>query len=102
MLPSNKLPMPCLITEYSSSSLNTPSKSNTGFLGTSTNTFFYYDLEGYQYMRIPLPTPNPSQEGNLLIGMGQEFPSWEGLGVGSNVRFQEIFQITFQVVFYNP
>jgi hypothetical protein len=33
-------------------------------------------------MRILLPTPNPSQEGNLLLGTGREFPSWEGLGVG--------------------
>ena len=28
-----------------------------------------------------LPTPNPSQEGNLSV-MVDEFPSWEGLGVG--------------------
>jgi putative DNA methylase len=29
------------------------------------------------------PTPNPSQEGNNSTTSGQEFPSWEGLGVGN-------------------
>jgi len=30
-----------------------------------------------------LPTPSPSQEGNRRLSAGSQFPSWEGLGVGS-------------------
>jgi len=50
-------------------------------------------------LKLGLPTPNPSQEGNVLIGKGGVFPSWEGLGVGKHASYDEIFQITFQVVF---
>jgi hypothetical protein len=29
------------------------------------------------------PTPSPSQEGSRIAGARRQFPSWEGLGVGS-------------------
>ena len=32
------------------------------------------------------PTPNPSQEGSRTVDTRRQFPSWEGLGVGSGVR----------------
>jgi hypothetical protein len=49
-------------------------------------------------MRIMLPTPNPSQEGHTLLLPMNTFPSWEGLRVGKNASYDEIFQIIFQVV----
>ena len=41
-----------------------------------------YDLEGYKNMLIILPTPNPSQEGNLLIGKGRLIPLLGGVRGG--------------------
>ena len=29
------------------------------------------------------PTPDPSQEGSSRLSVSEQFPSWEGLGVGS-------------------
>ena len=58
-------------------------------------------LMTWQLMRtlnLGLPTPNPSQEGNVPTAEGDVFPSWEGLGVGNHASDDEIFQITFQVV----
>ena len=36
-------------------------------------------------------TPNPSQEGSTAGDARWQFPSWEGLGVGSVVRFTVAF-----------
>ena len=35
-------------------------------------------------LKLGLPTPNPSQEGNKPPLPMSKFPSWEGLGVGNN------------------
>ena len=51
-------------------------------------------------LKLGLPTPNPSQEGNAPLLPMSTFPSWEGLGVGKHTADDEIFQITFQVVFF--
>jgi len=32
------------------------------------------------------PTPNPSQEGSKTANACRQFPSWEGLGVGSGAQ----------------
>ena len=32
------------------------------------------------------PTPNPSQEGSKAVDAQQQFPSWEGIGVGSRAE----------------
>ena len=51
------------------------------FLEASENADLY-DLEGYKNMLIILPTPNPSQEGNLLIGKGRLIPLLGGVRGG--------------------
>jgi integrase len=46
-------------------------------------------LEGYEKYTCFLPTPNPSQEGNVLPSKERVFPFWEGLGVGKNPNFMK-------------
>ena len=55
-----------------------------------------HSLEDYEVHECVLPTPDPSQEGNLSLCTKRKFPSWEGSGVGSP-GFR--IPITFQVVY---
>ena len=50
-----------------------------------------YDLEGYRYMRILLPTPHPSQEGNLLL-RDENSPPGRGEGWVKTSDFKRYFK----------
>ena len=47
---------------------------------------------GFATLPMNRPTPNPSQQGSRAAGARPQFPSWEGLRVGSGTQIADDFR----------